>query len=54
MPSGGKKKNYAAFCTKRLEVLQGMSVEIFAQKIEDLACLCSTLSRIWRKKWILD
>ena len=38
----GDGKSCAAFCTFRLGVLQGMSVEIYAQKIEDLTCLCST------------
>ena len=30
---------------------QDMSIEFFAQNIEDVTCLCSTLSRIWRK-WL--
>ena len=38
-PSGGEKTNCAAFCTVRIDVLQRMLVEIFAQKIEDLTCL---------------
>ena len=42
----GRSINCAAFRTIRLDVLQGMSVEKFAQKIDDLTCLCSTLSRI--------
>ena len=45
LPSGGNKIKCAAFCTNRfggLEVkLQGMSVDVFAAKIEDLTCLCS-------------
>ena len=45
-PSGGEKINCAAFCTARLDLLQGMSVELIAQKVEDLTCLCSTLRRI--------
>ena len=45
-PSGGEQINCAAFCVNRLEVLQGMPVEFFAQKIKDPACLCSALSRI--------
>ena len=40
-PSEGEKKNGVAFCTNRLEVLQGMSVEFFAKEVEDLTCLCS-------------
>ena len=45
-PSGGEKNNCAAYCTIPLDVLQGMPAEIFAQKIEDLTCMCSTLCRI--------
>ena len=41
--SGGEEK-CAAFCTIRLDVLQGMPVEISAQKIEDLTCLCSVFN----------
>ena len=45
-PSRGEKKKIAAFCATRLEVvLQGISVEIFAQKMEDLAHLSSTLTK---------
>ena len=43
LPAGVKKK-CAAFCTIRLDVLQGMPVEISAQKIEDLTCLCSVFN----------
>ena len=39
------RKNCAAFCTIRLDVLQGMSVEFFAQKIEDLTCLCFNIEQ---------
>ena len=39
-PSGGAKKKCATFCTNRLKVPQGMSAEFFAQKIEDLTCVC--------------
>ena len=36
----GAKKNCPAFCTIRLDVvLQSMSAEFFAQKIQDLTCL---------------
>ena len=49
VPRGDEKK-CAAFCTIRLDVLQGRSVEIFAQKNENLTCLSSTLSRIVAKK----
>ena len=45
-PSGGQKQNCAAFRTIRVNVLHGMFVDFFEQKIEDLTCLCSTLSRI--------
>ena len=45
-PTGGEKQNCAAYCTIPLDVLQGMSVNFFPQKIEDLTCLCSTLSII--------
>ena len=41
-----RKANCAAFCTNRLEVLQGMSVEIFAQKLKDVTYPCSTFSRL--------
>ena len=52
-PRGGLKKKCTAFCTIRLDVLQGMSVESFAQKNEDLTYPCSRRSRIQQKKWIL-
>ena len=48
-----EKNDYAAFCTTRLEILQGMSVDFFGQKIADLTYVYSILSRIKRKNWIL-
>ena len=36
--------------TIRLDVLQGMPVEVFSQKIGDLTCLCSTLNIIQPRK----
>ena len=53
-PSGSENTKCAALCTIRLDVLQGMSVEIVARTIEDLIFLCSTPSRrMYLKKWII-
>ena len=44
-PSRGDKKSCAAFCTIRLDLLQGMSAEFFEQKIENLTCPCSNIEQ---------
>ena len=49
-PSGGEKNSWATFRTNRLEVLQGMSVNIFVQKVEDLTSLHVKIKRNLAKK----